>query len=217
MRATTPTLSFTLVEMLVVLAIVGILMALLLPTLAMVRERARAMSCRSNLHQLGMAMQLYVDDHNEQFPYDVRPRFAPSVIEDPPVPWGPMRHEDPTDPDSNRWDGAPMIGLLAPYLQGAEDVWYCPDVDRDAPEIGEGTNYEVNACLVVNTLPMWGRPRRGAVSLSSVRNPEKVLVFQDHYTQGRIAHNDGRNFVCVAGNVIWQRHGTKVVRAGWWW
>ncbi len=209
--------AFTLIEMLVVIAIIGILMALLLPALVLAREQARSTSCRTNQYQLGMAMQLYVDDNDSFFPYDVRPRYRPSVIEDPPRMFGPMVHEDPTDPDSNRWDAAPMIGLLAPYLRDEGDVWYCPSLDEVVPEVWEGTNCEVNACLVVNTMPMWGRPWPGAVSLRNVNTPESTLVFQDHYTEGRLAHHDGRNFVCVAGNVIWQREGQKIVRAGWWW
>jgi prepilin-type processing-associated H-X9-DG protein len=162
-------------------------------------------------------MRLYANDYNEYFPYDLRPRFRPSVIEDPPRSSGPMVHEDPTDPDSNRWDAAPMISILSPRLGGAAGVWYCPDMNRRVPEVGEGTNYEVNACLVVNTMPMLGRPRGGAVTYRNVKTPDVTLVFQDHYTEGRRVHKGGRNFACVDGHVQWQKDGEKQVRAGWWW
>src|SRR4051812_39502180 len=60
--------AFTLVELLVIISIIGILAALLLPVLGKARESGRATACLSNLRQLGLALQLYVQDHNNRLP-----------------------------------------------------------------------------------------------------------------------------------------------------
>jgi prepilin-type N-terminal cleavage/methylation domain-containing protein len=59
---------FTLVELLVVITIIGILMGLLTPAINAARERARVITCGSNLHQLGKAITMYHDAH-ECLPY----------------------------------------------------------------------------------------------------------------------------------------------------
>jgi len=60
--------AFTLIELLVVIAIIGILAALLLPVLSRAKERGRTAVCQSNLHQLGVALQIYVDQNNNHLP-----------------------------------------------------------------------------------------------------------------------------------------------------
>ena len=56
---------FTLVELLVVVAIMAILAALLLPGLTQARESARRVQCLNNLRQLSLHRRLYEDDHND--------------------------------------------------------------------------------------------------------------------------------------------------------
>src|SRR5690349_21136525 len=71
---------FTLIELLVVIAIIAVLAAILFPVFAQARESARQTQCASNVRQLGLAMRMYVTDHDEVwFPsttIDTTPGFS---------------------------------------------------------------------------------------------------------------------------------------------
>jgi prepilin-type N-terminal cleavage/methylation domain-containing protein/prepilin-type processing-associated H-X9-DG protein len=56
--------AFTLVELLVVISVIAILTALLLPLLSKAKEQARSTACKNHLQQIGLAMAMYVADHN---------------------------------------------------------------------------------------------------------------------------------------------------------
>jgi prepilin-type N-terminal cleavage/methylation domain-containing protein len=59
---------FTLIELLVVIAIIAILAAILFPVFAKAREKARQITCGSNLRNLGAATLMYTQDYDETFP-----------------------------------------------------------------------------------------------------------------------------------------------------
>ena len=61
-------LAFSLVELLVVISIIGILAAMLLPTLARSKEKAYQATCINNLKQLGYAINMFADDHEQRLP-----------------------------------------------------------------------------------------------------------------------------------------------------
>jgi len=67
-RYRVPHKGFTLVELLVVIATIGVLIALLLPTIGAVRESAMRTQCANNMRQLGLGMILYSDAHRGKLP-----------------------------------------------------------------------------------------------------------------------------------------------------
>ncbi|MGI9455512.1 MAG: DUF1559 domain-containing protein, partial [Aeoliella sp.] len=85
---------FTLVELLVVIAVIGILIALLLPAVQAAREAARRMSCQNNLKQLGIACQNYES---------ARKSLPPALL-----------YFGSGDPRNSKW--SPQARLL-PYLE----------------------------------------------------------------------------------------------------
>ena len=61
--------AFTLIELLVVIAIIAMLAAMLMPVLSRGKERGRTAVCLSNLHQMGIALQVYIGENNNHLPF----------------------------------------------------------------------------------------------------------------------------------------------------
>ena len=111
--------AFTLIELLVVIAIIALLASLLLPVLGRAQRSARSAACLSNLHQIGLALDLYVQDNNNHLPFCAQ---LPSVNTNLPS----------------------FAVVLAPYLQ-AKAVFLCPEDRTLFPK--EQTSYEWNLYL----------------------------------------------------------------------
>jgi len=63
-----------LIELLVVIGIIAILAALLLPALSSAKAHAHATTCKNHLHQMGLALNMYVDEHQGRYPYGICPK-----------------------------------------------------------------------------------------------------------------------------------------------
>ena len=111
-----PAAAFTLIELLVVIAIIGILAALLLPVLSAAKTRARRASCESNLHQIGVALQIYCGDNNDKLP-DLR--YPPFSLATGPN-YGTAAGLWPWDTASN-FISAMMVNGIS-----QQSVFYCP-------------------------------------------------------------------------------------------
>ncbi len=72
-RSSSSRRAFTLIELLTVIAIIGILAAILVPTVGRVRQSARSAQCLSNLRQIGTAITLYAQEDKDRYPYGWNP------------------------------------------------------------------------------------------------------------------------------------------------
>ena len=173
-RATTAP-GFTLIEILVVVAIIAILVALLFPVFSKARAVAKQAPCMSNLRQIGMAMAMYKSDFGELAPHlsSVYPTYTPNV----------QLFICPADTSSGQHDGDDyMEGNL--YLASGVSYTYIPNWKhavrlgwwQPRPRYGEG-KWEISTPLAMChwhwgagrkwrknlDIPSWGGDAKGWV------------------------------------------------------
>lgn len=200
--------AFTLVELLVVIALIITLAALLFPVFAQAREKARQAVCFSNLRQIGTALAIYVSDYDERLPSCCTAGRAWT--------WTWWRNALSQDCAQAGIDaGTPkdtLLGpeqtppryvqeLLYPYTRQAE-LWFCPSVDRtrffrgdpSLPTWGyNGTTYRWNSTAdpTYDAAPPELHQRRpiavGGLPIAAVPHPSEAPLlwdFPDWHTVG---------------------------------
>lgn len=215
--ATAVAAGFTLIELLVVIAIISILASMLLPSLSGAKEQAQQINCVNNLRQLGLAMQMYRDDHDFRFPLK-------TVVEPHPVEastWVSkdlqfaLGGRDPLFPLS-LWSATAKSRPLNPYVSPSA-VYRCGR-DRGQPMLGLvpsnyeslGCSYHYNAGSL--TVPQGGGfrvppadPVNGLAGLgeSAVSQPVKHILMHEPPARP-YARNDGVLFWYQ-----WHRHAGR--------
>src|ERR1051325_5464312 len=122
---------FTLIELLVVIAIIAIIAALLFPVFSRAKEASKKTACLSNLREIALGLQIYLEDYDDTYP-QAKPSSSNPEIDD-----SQGQLEDPAI--------GSFFEMLLPYLGGKGDVtqqglYRCP---TDSDPFGE-------QCLSVN-------------------------------------------------------------------
>lgn len=212
-------MAFTLVELLVVLAIMGVLAALILTSLRASKERAKVAKCVSNLHQIYAAFTLYLQDADEVV------FWQGTNINTQGMDWYVYGGRETNN--LNTGQGGLFNNIvprpLNQYVENKIELFHCPadtlggpwSADNLYDWVGNSYNYNAN-----------GDPFSGFVGglntirFSSVREPSRTVLFLDgNLVQGgKPWHSGGKVNVCFAdGHAVFMQgpFGTNVVDWTW--
>jgi len=181
--------AFTLIELLIVIAIIGILAALLVPALSSSKVKARSIGCISNMRQLGLSMIMYADDHQSCLPLTSHGGSS-----------------------SDSW-----INTLKPYAGNVDKIRLCPSDPRAHERLtNNGTSYIINEFLAVPLISPFGEELDKRYKLDSLPRPvETPMLFEvaNNYGPNEYAdHTHSRGWFLgwkhVLGDIQPDRHRT---------
>ncbi len=171
--------AFTLVELLVAIAIIAILAAAASPLIAPTIERGRSAKCVSNLRKIGAAVQQYVADNDYRFPaIETDPPSLPAEVE----------------------DGGTALEKLGPYGVTEQEL-ICPsDAAKNKNHVKHGTSYHFSPVLQDETpanVKIYSR--RGVFQISNIGRLTVASDIEAVHTNGR---NYGLNVLKADGRVM---------------
>jgi prepilin-type N-terminal cleavage/methylation domain-containing protein/prepilin-type processing-associated H-X9-DG protein len=189
---------FSLLELLMVLAVIGLMLAIVLPVLAQARAKQRQATCLSNERQLGAALIMYLSDSDDSFPNGINwYRGGASEIASSPTgpynnPVNPIDNNSASTPESGSkfsqaesgalWPGEGWAGQCYPYIHN-QAVFTCPgDTSLDNALSGElSLSYAYNIDLVdskVHTAPTHLDPtlQPSGHQLSELTAPSRTIA-----------------------------------------
>jgi len=197
---------FTLIELLVVVAIIALLIAILLPSLTQARERAKAAVCAANLRQMGMAMEMYLEDNQGYYPGEHSVHSGPALGGGTFVTWAPrlrlyasMNEElfwCPTADDDTYWKvifGVPRIPDYVrgygyqptekPLVAGAPGDLFC--YGYNSWGVAEWVVGESGVSLGLGAhVDDWSMPWAWAVNRRNVKRPSEMIAIADNKADG---------------------------------
>lgn len=198
---------FTLIDVLVTISVIAVLIGILLPSLAGVRETTRQVICRNNIRQLGIGMFLYADDHRDLLPPSV---YASSIQSDAMHLASVVRRA--VTPIS--WDG--LGHLYADDYLPTPGVFYCPSHYGEHPldrysrlwaDPGQ-SNGEIVSNFQYRGFSLGTR----YLSVAQTRRPTPAMISDSLRTRMDYSHTIGANIVRADLSVIWfQDPGGRLV------
>ena len=187
---------FTLIELMVVIAIIALLLAILLPALGSAKNSARRLACATNLKQIGVGLQRYLGRNYDRYP---AASFMPSVVKE-------------FNPDEKP---IYIADVLLSDVGGEPNIFQCPndspDSGRDAPNTGrsyfqsEKSSYEYRTFLAGTTIQevvnaMKNPTRRFRRRRN--RSPQNIYVFRDYQNfHGQPGKPGARRYLYADGHV----------------
>lgn len=175
-RKTSGWRGFTLIEILVVVAIISVLAAILFPVFARARENARRAACLSNMKQLGLGIMQYAQDFDESFPYHGNTTSGFNGYDS-----AANAYYFATNAQAGRPN---CLGSLFPYVRSWE-IYRCPSVSLAyAPAAANG--YEVNG---INDTTYYGNavafpsPPESVRRLASISRTAELIIMQETGTR----------------------------------
>jgi prepilin-type N-terminal cleavage/methylation domain-containing protein len=187
-----PRRGFSLIDVLVSMTVIGVLIGILLPSLASVHETARRTVCTSNLRQIGFGVASFADENGGRLPSSVFKQGGSMSVQDMMTLRIASTH--PAARSKAQWDG---LGILheGEYLRGPK-VYYCPSHHGEhhfrvyAPEWGERAQTEL-----VSNYQYRGSGRDGVRDLYRITPSRTALVSDGMRTQNDFNHNIGANIL----------------------